>query len=60
MLIFKSLLTTFEAGVIFEAAGAVEKIGSSHKLAHQNQVNLEQIRDTLCIRPAQLVLCCQD
>jgi hypothetical protein len=31
MIIFESLLTTFEASFIFEAAGAVAKIGSRLK-----------------------------
>jgi len=36
MIIFKSLLTTFELSVIFKAAGA--KVGSSLKPNHHNQV----------------------
>ena len=49
MIIFESFLTTFEAGSIFEAAGAVTKIGSSIKSNHHNKVNLVQIPDTQTI-----------
>ena len=48
---FGVFLTTFEASVIFEAAGTVSKIGSSLKPNHTkkfSQVRLVQIRDPLC------------
>ena len=52
MIIFESLMTTFESSVIFEAPEAVlyavSEIGSSLKPNHQNQVKLVQIPDTLC------------
>ncbi len=35
---FESLLTTFEVSVIFEAAWALSKIGSSLKLNHRSQI----------------------
>ncbi len=38
MITFKSILTTFEASYIFEAAGVVSKIGLSLKLFHQIQI----------------------
>ncbi len=38
IIIFESFLTTFELSVIFEAAGAVVKIGSSLRLNHRNQI----------------------
>ena len=37
MIIFESILTTFEASIIFKAAGAVEKIGSYLKPNHYMQ-----------------------
>ena len=38
MIIYDSLLTTFEAIKIFDATGAVEKTGSSLKPNHHNEV----------------------
>ena len=38
MVIFESLLTPFEARSIFEAAGALVKIGTSLKSSHHNQM----------------------
>ena len=38
MIIFESLLTTFKASIIFEAAGAIAKIGLSLKPKRYNQV----------------------
>ena len=38
MIIFESLLTTFEASYILEAAGGVVKIGKSLKSNQHNQV----------------------
>ena len=38
MIIFKSILTTFEESVIFEAAGAVVKVSLSSKPYHHMQV----------------------
>jgi hypothetical protein len=38
MIIFESILTTFEASFIFEAAGAVAKIDSSLILNHYKQI----------------------
>ena len=49
MIIFESILTTFEASVIFEAAGAVAKIYLSLKPDHQRQIYLAQISETLCM-----------
>ena len=40
MIIFESFFTTFEASVIFEAAGAVAKIGASLKPNHHMQFSL--------------------
>jgi hypothetical protein len=40
MIIFDLTLTTFEASFIFEAAGAVSKIGSSLKSNHHWQIYL--------------------
>ena len=48
MTFFESILATFEVSVIFEAAGAVAKIGSSLRITNSNQVKLAQIRDTHC------------
>ena len=48
MTIFESILTAFEASVIFEAAGAVVKISSSLRTTTFNQVKFVQIRDTYC------------
>ena len=36
MIIFESILTTFEPSVIFEAAGAALEIGSSLKPIHHH------------------------
>jgi len=36
--IFKSLSTTFEVNVVYEAAGAVSKIGSSLKRSHHKTI----------------------
>ena len=55
MTIFESLLTIFEATVIFEATGALGIIVSS--LKPNNQVKLFQIRDTLCMFVFESVLC---
>jgi len=38
MLIFESLLTTFEAIITFKVAGEVTKIDSSLILNHHNQI----------------------
>jgi hypothetical protein len=38
MIIFESTLTTFEATLFFEAAGAVSKIGLSLKSKHHWQI----------------------
>ena len=48
MIIFESILSTFEASVIFEAAGAVLKISWSLQVTDCNQVKLAQIRETHC------------
>jgi len=49
MIIFESLLTTFNVSVIYKAAGLVSKIGSSlTTLSKYNQVKLVQIHETLC------------
>ena len=48
MTIFESLLTTFEASTIFEAAGAVVEISSSLQSLSHNEVKLAQIRETHC------------
>jgi len=42
MIIFESFLTTFEASIIFEAAGATVKIGSSIKPNHHDKVYLSK------------------
>ena len=38
MIIFESILTTFEASVMFWGIGALVKIGLSLKPSHQKQV----------------------
>jgi hypothetical protein len=57
MVIFESLLTTFEVISIFKTAGEVSKIGLSSKLTHQ--IDLAQISatkfstfygSTMCVR----------
>ena len=48
MIIFELILTTFEASIIFEAAGAVVEISSSLQNLNRNQVKLAQIRETHC------------
>ena len=48
MTIFESILTTFDASVIFEAAGAVLKISSRLCTTNFNQVKFVQIPDTYC------------
>ena len=50
MIIFESILTTFEASAIFDAAGAVVEISSSLQITNCDQVKLVQILDTRCIR----------
>ena len=45
MIIFESLMNTFEESVIFRVA----RIGSSLKLNHHSQLKLVQIRKTHCI-----------
>jgi len=47
----ESIMTAFEAIVIFKAARAIVKSGSSLKLNHHNEVWLVQICDTLCMNP---------
>ena len=49
MTIFVSILTTFEAIVIIEAAGAVVKISLCLQITNFNQVKLVQISDTNCM-----------
>ena len=63
MIIYESLLTTSEASIIFEAARAVAKIGSSLNPNHHNkiyQVRLVQIPDPLCsttsCKPAKVTI----
>ena len=48
MIIFESILSTFEATVVsfFENAGAVVEIGSSLRSNHHNKFYLAQSRDT--------------
>ena len=46
MIIFESVLTTFEASNIFGAAGAVVEIGLSLNILNFNHVKLVQIRNT--------------
>ena len=48
MIIFELILTTFEASIIFKAAGAVAKISSSLKPNHHMQFWLAQICETIC------------
>ena len=48
MIIFESILTTFEASTIFKAAGAVVEISSSLQNSNPNQVKLAQIGETHC------------
>ena len=48
MLIFESILTTFELSVILKAAGALLEIVSSLRISSRNQVKLAQIRETHC------------
>ena len=48
MIILKSILTTFEASIIFEAAGAVVEISLSLQITNFNQVKLAQIFDMHC------------
>ena len=50
MVIFESVLTTFEAASFFKAAGAVLKIGLSLKSNYHYEFQLVQIRDTHCMR----------
>ncbi len=38
MIIFEFILTTFEASLVFKAAGALAKIGSSLKLNHHEEI----------------------
>ena len=45
---FELILTTFEASIIFEAAGAVVEISLSPHNSNRNQVKLAQIRETHC------------
>jgi len=45
MIIFKSLLTSNEVSVIFEAAGKYQKLSRPN---HHNQVMHGQKRETLC------------
>jgi hypothetical protein len=54
MIIFKSILTTFKMSSLFEASGAVSKIGLSLKPNHQKQIytvstNGAQNASILCI-----------
>jgi hypothetical protein len=49
MIIFGSILTTFESRCILEAAGAVLIIGSSLKPNHHWEILLAQIRESLCM-----------
>ena len=49
MIIFESILTTFEeSNIFFEAAGAVMEIGKSLNITIFNQVKIVQSRDTHC------------
>ena len=48
MIIFESIMTTFEASTIFEAAGTVVEISLSLQITSCNQVKLAQILDTHC------------
>jgi hypothetical protein len=43
MIIFESILTTFLASIVLEAAGEVAKIFSSLKLNHHNQFSLPKL-----------------
>jgi len=47
MIIFESILTTFEASVVFEAAETVEGIDSSLKPKDYRYVSLVQIFETV-------------
>jgi len=49
MTIFELFLTTFEASIVFDTAGAGAKIGLSLKLSHHYKFELAQIGETLCI-----------
>jgi hypothetical protein len=50
MIIFESTLTTFEASFIFEAAGAVSKIGSSLKSNHHVRFSLpKSLKHTVAV-----------
>jgi hypothetical protein len=44
LIIFRSILNTFESSVIFEAPGVVEKIGSDPKLNLCEQLKLVKYR----------------
>ena len=46
MIIFESLVTTFEACGTLEAAGAVSNIGLSLKPNHRKQIKLVLVPDT--------------
>jgi hypothetical protein len=48
---FESLLTTFEASSIIEAAGTIEEIASSLKPNYCSHIKLVQIFDTNSIFP---------
>ncbi len=48
MIIFESILTSFELSSIFQAAGAVAEISLSLKLNHRKQIQLSQNDETHC------------
>jgi hypothetical protein len=56
MIIFESILTTFKASSVFEAAGTLLKIGLRLKLNHHRQIWLAKISETQCILFEQMIL----
>ena len=46
LIIFESILTTFEASIIFKAAGAVVEISSSQRITNFNHFKLAPTRET--------------
>jgi len=48
MIIFESILTTFEPSVVFETSGAIVKFGSSLEPNHLKQIRFVQIRNLNC------------
>ena len=48
IIIFDTLLTTFDTNLFFKAAGKIAKIGSSLKPNHHNKVKIVEVPDTKC------------